>query len=158
MSGGGGISSSLIRKLTDLLALMPLVDYVNMLKSFAKTPGEFIRSRLYPLLLGGIIGFMLNVADAVAAPFLAIVDVLEIIGISLIGAISPPLEAITELIRSLMGAVLAASAGFGPLQPFVLLAIGIVASYLAFRVGQRALAAGFASLPGLSGIGKLIFG
>lgn len=147
-----------------IFELAPLVGFVNVLVDFASNPLRFIRSRLFPPLIGGIFGFIFNIAEIIAIPFNAINQSLlgsgsspGLLGaiLNAISAIFAPLEA---LINSLIGFIAFATAPFGPLQPFVAIGVILLAGYLGGGLLIRALRSALNAIPGGGAIDTFIFG
>lgn len=138
--------------------LKPLVDYVSLLVDFASSPLRFIRRRLIPVLVGGIFGFVFDLASIISRPFGLIASSLGSAG----GALSTGLTAIPDAVGSgivsLVGLLESATAPLGVFQPFVLAAIAIVVGYAVFEVSIRVARGLVSALPGLSFVDGFLSG
>lgn len=128
------------------------------LVNFANSPIQFLRKRVVPILLGGIFGFVFDLASIIRSPFDAIVRSLDATGGALGNALSFNFSPIFWVTDAVIGTLLTASAVFGPLQPFVLVALILAFVYVMAVVGSRALRAILDAVPVLSGVETFIWG
>lgn len=156
--GGGGGS---VLKLPDWISsLKPLTEFVGLLLAFARNPLKFLRSRLFPPIVAGIIGFSFDIAEIIAQPFQvinrALTQGLLSAILNAIGALFTPLEV---LINSLIGFVIDATSPLGPLQPFVAVGIILLSGYFGGSVILRGARAILSGIPIIGGsLDTLIFG
>jgi len=159
--GGGGGGGGAALQLPDWISsLKPLTEFVGLLLAFARNPLKFLRSRLFPPIVAGIIGFSFDIAEIIAQPFQvinrALTQGLLSAILNAIGALFTPLEV---LINSLIGFVVDATAPLGPLQPFVAVGIILLSGYFGGSVILRGARAILSGIPIIGGsLDTLIFG
>lgn len=138
--------------------ILRLKPYIDTLVNFASSPLRFIRRRLIPVLIGGIFGFVFDLASIISRPFGVIAESLGSAG----GALSTGLTAIPDAVASGVvsgvGLLEAVTAPLGPIQPFVLAAVAIVAGYVVFELSIRVVRGLVSALPGLSFVDGFLSG
>jgi len=143
---------------TWIFSLRPLTGYVGTLTDFAGRPIQFLRKRVVPLLLGGIFGFVFDLAAIVRRPFVAISTSLDATGGALENAVSVTIRPTEWFVGMVIDLLVAVSAPFGWFQPFVLVALSLAVMYAAFVVVSRLLRAILDAIPGLSGVETFLWG
>jgi hypothetical protein len=156
----GGISAGLIREIAArvVYSIFGGASNVIALVNFASSPLQFLRKRVAPVVIGGVFGFVFDLASIIRTPFDAIVRSLEVTGGSLENALSVNFSPIFFVTDAVIGTFLTVSAAFGPLQPFVLAALILAFVYVVFVVGSRVLRAILDAVPVLSGVETFIWG
>jgi hypothetical protein len=163
-----------------------LGDIAGQIRYFIKSPLAFLRRRIVPILVGTLLGFTNILANAFAAPFEAIQTGLQTLGDALVAPFSGQLipitfdlgddlagfttadstflatgaiaQAVALIVNLLTTTVETATAPFGPLQPFAVAAILLLAGYVGLLITLRAGRAVLDAIPGLSGIETFLFG
>jgi hypothetical protein len=156
----GGISTGLIRVIAArvVYSIFGGASNVLALVSFANSPIRFLRKRVAPLVIGGVFGFVFDLAAIIRSPFDAIVRSLDATGGALERAVSVDFSPIFWVTDVVVGTFLSVSAVFGPFQPFVLAALIVAFVYVVSVVGSRLLRAILDSVPVLSGVETFIWG
>jgi hypothetical protein len=154
----GDILAEVVRLRWTVSKLEPLIGYVDELVNFIESPIQFLRKRLAPVILGGIFGFVFDLAEIIRRPFVLLISSLEATGGAFENAFSVTFDPIQWVFRVVLGAFRDTAAAFGPLQPFVLAALILAFSYLMIVLGVRLLRAVLDSVPGLSGVETFLFG
>ncbi|MFD1634625.1 hypothetical protein ACOZ4L_02705 [Haloplanus ruber] len=157
-----GVIDLILRVQNNLFALRrtlaPILPYIDTLADFAENPYLFLRKRLLPVILGGLFSVMFSVADAIARPFASIVGVLELLELQLAGVIVSVTDPVDSVITQVISALRLGTSGLGPFQPFILVSVGIVISYVLFIVIIRLSRGVMDAIPILSGVETFLFG
>ena len=163
---GGGLGVAAVRSIARSVAESIIrsvfgVRNLGLLKvvgQFAQAPIQFLRGRLIPVFLGGFFGFVFDLADLLAQPFVVAQTGISTLGGSLLNAQRAIFATVITLVNSVYGWLTAATSGLGPLQPFVLAAVAIGTSYVTIVVSIRLVRSVADSIPGASGVETFIFG
>ena len=158
----GGLGAAAVRSIAESLIRSVFgVRNLGLLKlvgQFAQNPLRFLRGRLIPVFLGGFFGFVFDLADLLARPFIAAQTGLSTLGGSLLNAQNAIFSPVVGLVDAVYSWLTAATSGLGPLQPFVLAVVAIGTSYVTIVVSIRLVRSVADSIPVASGVETFLFG
>lgn len=160
MSDDGSLSRSVIEDivrgiLTSIFGGRVIID---RLVAFARTPVNFLRVRVVPIVVGGIFGVAFDIARIIARPFDAVLASLGLVNESISTATAAITDPIGDGLSIGTELVLSVTAPLGPLQPFVVTGLTIAIAYVVVLAGIRLARALADSVPVLSGVETFLFG